>query len=240
MAINLWDRKKSFAYIKLGSFFLIAFGIFFLTLLSMREVNIFKGHYTIVVKFDFSEGLRPSSPIRFCGVDVGEVKKVTIKEEDNKPKVYVLSKIEKGVKIPKNSSFYINSLSLFGEKYLEINPPEEAKAYINEGDVLEGISPVPLFGLFATFNQTMKEVEHFIKEGKIKSSFENILFNIEDISLDVKGLVKDMRNKQGTIGRLLYDDSLYQTTEEFLTDLKENPWKLLHKPKKTRKSGTRK
>ena len=232
MAINLWDRKKSFAYIKFGSFFLIAFGLFFITLLSMREVNIFKGHYTIVIKFDFSEGLRPSSPIRFCGVDVGEVKKVTIKEENNKPKVYVLSKIDKGVKIPKSSSFFINSLSLFGEKYLEINPPEEAKAYINEGDVLEGISPVPLFGLFATFNQTMREIERFVKEGKVKTSFENILDNVEGISIDIKGLISDMRNNQGTIGRLINDDSLYQTTEEFLTDLKENPWKLLHKPKK--------
>jgi len=204
----------------------------------MRDVNIFKGHYTIVVKFDFSEGLRPSSPIRFCGVDVGEVKEVKIKEEANKPKVYVISKIEKGVKIPKNSSFFINSLSLFGEKYLEINPPQEAKAYINEGDVLEGISPVPLFGLFATFNQTMKEVEQFVKEGKMKTSFENILDNVENISVDIKGLVCDMRNNQGTIGRLINDDSLYQTTEEFLTDLKENPWKLLHKPKRTKKSGT--
>ncbi len=235
MAINLWDKKKSFSYIKLGSFFLVAFGLFFLTLISMKEVNIFKGSYVVIVKFDFSEGLRPSSPIRFCGVDVGEVKKVKIKEEGNKPKVYVHAKVEKGVKIPKNSQFFINSLSLFGEKYLEINPPEEATAYINGGDVLEGISPVPLFGLFATFNKTMKEVEQFVKEGKIKTSFENILLNIEDISLDIKGVVKDMRNKQGTIGRLLYDDSLYQTTEEFLADLKSHPWKLLHKPKQSRK-----
>ena len=235
MGINLWDRKKSFAYIKLGSFFLVAFGLFFLTLLSMREVNVFKGSYVITVKFDFSEGLRPSSPIRFCGVDVGEVKKVMIKEEKGKPKVYVHAKIEKGVKIPEGSYFFINSLSLFGEKYLEINPPEESTDYIHEGDTIEGISPIPLFGLFATFNQTMKEIEQFVKEGKIKTSFENILLNIEDISLDIKGLVKDMKNKQGTIGRLLYDDSLYQTTEEFLGDLKEHPWKLLHKPKETRK-----
>jgi len=235
MAINLWDKNKSFAYIKLGSFFLVAFGLFFLTLLSMREVNIFKGSYVITVKFDFSEGLRPSSPVRFCGVDVGEVKKVSITEEGSKPRVYVHAKVEKGVNIPQGSYFFINSLSLFGEKYLEINPPEEVEAYIREGDVIEGISPIPLFGLFATFNQTMKEIEQFVKEGKVKTSFENILLNIEDISFSLKGLVNDMKNKQGTIGRLLYDDSLYQTTEEFLADLKQHPWKLLYKPKEIRK-----
>ena len=235
MGINLWDKKKSFTYVKLGGFFLVAFGIFFLTLLSMREANVFKSSYVITVKFDFAEGLRPSSPVRFCGVDVGEVKKILIKEEEGKAKVYVFVKVEKGVKIPKNSYFFINSLSLFGEKYLEIDPSEEATSYINEEDVIEGISPIPLSGLFATFNKTMKEIEGFVKEGKIKASFENILRNIEDISLDIKGLVKDMKNEQGTIGRLLYDDSLYQTTEEFLADLKEHPWKLLHKPKEKRK-----
>ena len=85
MAIYLWDRKKSFAYIKLGSFFLITFGLFFITLLSMREVNVFKGSYVITVNFDFAEGLRISSPVRFCGVDVGEVKKVVIKGDGGIP-----------------------------------------------------------------------------------------------------------------------------------------------------------
>lgn len=232
MVINLWDKKKSFIYIKLGSFFLVAILIFFFVLLSIREINIFKGSYVVVVKFGFSEGLRVSSPVRFCGVDVGEVKKVLIKEEQGKSKVYVYSKVQEGIKIPKNSYFFVNSLSLFGEKYLEITPPGESKGYIKDGDVIEGTSPVPLFKVFAAFTKTMKEIDEFIKEGKIKNSFENILLNVEDISLDIKGVIKDMRNKQGTIGRLMYDDSLYQTTEEFLMDLKAHPWKLLHKPEK--------
>ncbi|MCK4520097.1 MAG: MCE family protein [Candidatus Omnitrophica bacterium] len=235
MAINLWDKNKSFTYIKLGSFFLVAILIFFAALLSIREISIFKGSYVVIVKFKFAEGLRISSPVRFCGVDVGEVKKVIIKEVGGKSKVYVYSKVQEGVRIPKNSYFFVNSLSLFGEKYLEITPPVESEGYIKEGDVIEGTSPVPLFKVFAAFTKTMKEIDEFMKEGKIKNSFENILFNIEDISLDIKGVIKDMRNKQGTIGRLMYDDSLYQTTEEFLVDLKAHPWKLLHKPKTKRK-----
>jgi phospholipid/cholesterol/gamma-HCH transport system substrate-binding protein len=235
MGINLWDKKKSFAYIKLGGFFLIAFALFFITLLSMREINVFKGSYRMTVKFDFAEGLRTSSPVRFCGVDVGEVEKVLIKEEESKPKVYVQIKVDKGIKIPNGSYFFVNSLSLFGEKYLEINPPEEVNGYIKNGDIIEGTSPVPLFKVFAAFTKTMKEIDEFVREGKIKTSFENILLNVEDISLSLKGLIKDIKGKQGTIGRLLYDDALYQTTEEFLTDLKEHPWKLLHKPKERRK-----
>ena len=235
MSINSESRKRSFTYIRLGGFFLTAFFIFFVALLSMREVNLFKGSYIAIVKFQFAEGLRVSSPVRFCGVDVGEIKKVLIKEENGAAKVHVYAKIQQGVKIPKNSHFFVNSLSLFGEKYLEIIPPEAAQEYIKDKGVVEGISPVPLFRVFASFTKTMKEIDEFVKEGKIKDSFENILGNIEDISMDVKKLIEDIRSNQGTIGRLINDDSLYETTEEFLTDLKEHPWKLLHKPKTKRK-----
>ncbi len=126
-------------------------------------------------------------------------------------------------------------MSLFGEKYLEIDPPPLSTGYINDGDIIEGISPIPLFNVFASFNKTMKEVSEFVKEGKIKTSLERIFSNTEAITVELKGLIEDMKDEQGTIGRLLYDDSLYQTTEEFIADLKEHPWKLLYKPKEVRR-----
>jgi phospholipid/cholesterol/gamma-HCH transport system substrate-binding protein len=235
MGRNIWDREKSFKYIKIGSFFLGAFFLFFIAILSIREVSFLKGTYPITVVFEFAEGLRQSSPVRYCGVDVGEVQRVEVKDRDNKPLVFVRIKVKDEMKIPKHSFFFINSLSLFGEKYLEITPPAVPTGYLKEEDTVDGISPIPLFNVFATFTKTMEEVRSFVKEGKIKTSFENILANVEGISLEIKGLFEDMRNKQGTVGRLLYDDSLYQTTEEFIKDIKAHPWKLLHKPKEPRR-----
>lgn len=232
MVKNLWEKKQSLIYIKIGSFFLIGFILLFFTLLSIREVSFFKGSYNVTVKFEFVEGLRPSSPARFCGVDVGEVKKVLVIEEKSKPWVYVQVKIQNGIKIPKGSYFFVNSLSLFGEKYLEITPGAEVTTYINKGDIVEGVSPMPLFNVFSSFTKTMEEVRAFVKEGKLKASFENILGNMESISFELKGLIEDMKDKKGTIGKLFYDDSLYETTEEFIADLKAHPWKLLHKPKR--------
>lgn len=235
---NLWDIKKSLTYVKIGSFFLFAFFLFFVAIFSIRKIDIFKGTYIITVTFDFAEGLNASSPVRFCGVDVGEVKKVVVKEvkeKENKFLVYVYAKIKNEVKIPRDSYFFINSLSLFGEKYLEIDPPEEITGYIRKGEIVKGISPVPLFDIFASFSKTLKEVREFVKEGKVKTSLEKIFTNMEEISFEVKGLVQDMKNKQGTIGKLFYDDSLYKTTEEFIADLKAHPWKLLYRPKEGRR-----
>ncbi|MBP7089198.1 MAG: MCE family protein [Candidatus Omnitrophica bacterium] len=233
MVNNLWDRNKSIRYVKIGSFFLIAFILFFITILSIRKfsIGVFKGSYNIVVKFNFVEGLRPASPVRFCGVDVGEIKKVVVKEEYSKPKVYVHASIQSGVKIPQDSQFFINSLSLFGEKYLEITPPLVILSYVVSNETVAGVSPVPLFQIFANFNQTVNEISTLVKDGPIKTSLENTIANIESISLDLKNIMSDLRDKRGTIGRLLYDETLYNSTEEFIRDLKAHPWKLLHKPK---------
>jgi phospholipid/cholesterol/gamma-HCH transport system substrate-binding protein len=235
MARKLEGMKKNVTYIKVGIFFLIAFIILFITLLSIRETTYFRGTYILKVKFIFAEGLRPASPVRFCGVDVGEVKKVEVKEEEKGPVVYVYAKIQKGVSIPSNAYFFVNSLSLFGEKYLEITPPPTIEGYLKEGDTVEGISPTPLFNVFSTFHKTMREVSDFVREGKLKTSFENTLTNLEEASIEIKDLISNIKNKEGTIGRLFYDDSLYRKTEEFIDDLKKHPWKLLHKPKEKKR-----
>jgi phospholipid/cholesterol/gamma-HCH transport system substrate-binding protein len=235
MAISAEERKKRLAYLKLGAFFLIGFLIFFITIMSVKDVPGFRGTYPLIVEFEFAEGLRPSSPVRFCGVDVGEVGRVIVKEKDTKPLVYVYTKIQKGVRIPRDSNFFVNSLSLFGEKYLEITPPVQVKAYLKKGEVVEGISPIPLFNVFSTFTKTMEEVRMFVKEGEIKDSVENTINNLEDITSSLKGLIEDMKEQKGTVGRLLYDDSLYELTEEFIADIRDNPWKLLHKPKEERR-----
>jgi phospholipid/cholesterol/gamma-HCH transport system substrate-binding protein len=235
MAINPEVRRKRLIYIKLGAFFLIGFLIFFITLMSVKDIPGFRGTYPLIVEFEFAEGLRPSSPIRFCGVDVGEVAKVVIQKKDNRPLVYVHAKIQNGVEIPKDSYFFVNSLSLFGEKYLEITPPQTVKEYVAKGDVVEGISPIPLFSVFSTFTKTMEELRSFVKDGEIKTSVEKTISNLEDITASLKGLLEDMKNKKGTVGRLFYDDSLYTLTEEFIADIKEHPWKLLHKPKEERR-----
>jgi hypothetical protein len=236
MPKKLWNIRRYLVEIKIGTFFIVALFLLFIALVSMREVKFLKGTYLLKVKFDFAEGLRASSPVRFCGVDVGEIKDIAVIEENGRPRVMLYAKVQKGVHIPKGSLFFINSLSLFGEKYLEITPPEEKKdGYIGEGEVVEGISPIPLFNVFASFHKTMREISEFVKEGKIKTSIENTVVNLEEITLEVKELIKDIKNKEGTVGRLIYDDSLYEKTEEFIEDIKLHPWKLLHKPKEGRK-----
>jgi phospholipid/cholesterol/gamma-HCH transport system substrate-binding protein len=223
--------RKHLVEIKVGIFLIGAIFLLFIAAVSIKEVSFLRGSYILKIKFDFAEGLKPASPVRFCGVDVGEIKKVEVKESNRKLLVYVHAKIERGIRIPKGSKFFINSLSLFGEKYLEIIPPQIVSTYLREEEVVEGESGVPLFNIMSSFHKTMVKVDDFIKETKLQESLKDIVLNIKDVSRDFRDILEGIKNKEGTLGMFIYDDALYIEAKEFMEDLKLHPWKLLYKPK---------
>ena len=236
MKKKLLDIRRYLVEIKLGIFFMIAAILFFTAIMSIREVSFFKGYYLLKVKFKFVEGLKSASPVRFCGVDVGEVDKLEIKTEKNIPIVYAYVKVEKGINVPVGSRFFINSLGFFGEKYLEIIPPDTPiKTYLKEGSIIRGVDSPPLFDVITAFNDAALKVQDFVENSTIKKDLENSLSNMNDITNEFKGLLSDIKNKQGTLGRLFYDDSLYRKADDLFDDLKKHPWKLLYKPKEKKK-----
>lgn len=223
--------------IKVGAFFIGATILFFAAILTIREVSFFKGMYIVKVKFHFVEGLKNASPVRFVGVNVGGVDKIEIKTERGIPVVYVYAKVENGIHIPKGSKFFINSLSLLGEKYLEILPPARpVSVYVKEDEVVRGTDPPALFNVTNLTYKTMLKLSNFIDKGeKIRSLVEKDLSGINYLTLDIRGFFGDMRKNRGTIGRLLYDDTLYKNMNLLMKDLKEHPWKLLYKPREKKK-----
>ena len=231
MSKRLWSARRYLLEIKIGTFFLIGLFLFFVALVSIRQATFLKNTVTVKVQFKFAEGLRPSSPVRFCGVDIGSVASVDVVSKDGQsPIVMVAIKVDPSAKIPKGSSFFVNSLSLFGEKYLEITPPLEIKkGYLENNDVVDGLSPIPLFAMFLNFDKTMSDVAAFVREGDIKDSLAQTLVNMRDTTDSLKMIMGDVHSGRGTVGKLFYDESLYRDINEFVADIKAHPWKLLYK-----------
>ncbi len=235
MKRKILDIRKYLLEIRVGIFLIGAVFLLFVAGISIQEVSFLQGTYLITVKFDFAEGIKSASPVRIAGVDVGEIKEVEIDTSQSKPVVYVSAKIQQETRVPRGSEFFINSLSLFGEKYLEIIPPQEIHEYVKSGEVVDGVSSVPLATIMSSFHETMVKVDEFVQDGKVKGSFKDIVLNLRSITDNFEAIVRDVRQGQGTLGKFLYDDSLYTKTEELVEDIKAHPWKLLHKPKPIKK-----
>ncbi len=174
--------------------------------------------------FNFTNGIKTGAPVRYSGVDIGEVKQLEFIPPGgaDPARIRIVGWIRSDIKIPADSSVWINTLGLLGEKYIEIMPGTDTTRFVKKNDKLRGEDPM-----------AMHEVTNLIK-GLVE---------------DLDESVKQLKSKEGTLGKLLYDDTLHtevvatvKDTQEAITritaelealliDIKAHPWKLFFKPK---------
>ncbi len=225
---------------KVGVFVLT--GLLALTcfIFSITDNSVFEKGQSFKIIFNFANGLKQSAPVRVAGVDEGIVKDVSLffDRADSMTKAEVTIWVQEDVKIAKDSVAMVNQLGLMGEKYLEIFPGVETKEFYVSGDTLIGREPIAvamisermmniadmLEGTIGGVNQIMTDEDNMVKLKASLSNFASVTGNVNDILLDVK-------KGEGTMGKLLYDNHLYENLEIMAADLKDNPWKLLYKPK---------
>ncbi len=183
-------------------------GLLVLTLfvLSIGDFQTMALTYEVNFIFNFANGVKIGAPVRFAGVDVGEIKEINFVTTPGDPRsrVCIVGLVKKDIKIPVDSSIWVNTLGLLGEKYIEIMPGKDYSQFVTAKQAIVGVDPIP-----------MQEVSVLAKE---------IAQNLND------GLLRII-NKEGTVGKLLYDDAIYKNLEALVADIKSHPWKLFWKGK---------
>lgn len=201
--------------VRIGLFVLVGVILFTVITFSIGDF-LFKPGYHLNVEFQFANGVNKSAPVRLAGIEIGEVKDAAVfKDDSGKTKVMLKLWLAKEAAVEKDARVCINTLGLIGEKYVEIFPGTPGAGLVGEGDTLIGSDSVSMEQI------TRKGYEVAEKLEKAVDSLAEIL-----------GKVK---SGEGSIGMLLFDDTLYNEVEEMVEDLKANPWKLLDKPRVPRK-----
>lgn len=175
------------------------------------NIYLFNPGYLITVRFRSASGIEPGAPVHVAGVVSGEVKDVKVKFEEGNTFVDLRVWITEGTPVPDNSLAEIKTLGLLGEKYLDILPQPNAQTFLKKENLLVGKDPVSMDDVVSRSHQLVARLE------EATVTFDTILKRIE--------------SGEGTIGKLVSDDSLYQDMKELMVDLKRNPWKLLHRPR---------
>jgi phospholipid/cholesterol/gamma-HCH transport system substrate-binding protein len=197
---------KTTLELKVGIFVFVGLVIIGIFILSIGGFKTWSSGYRININFNFVNGVKVGAPVRFAGVDVGEVKRVELGfiPQENRSNVRLEIWIRNNIRIPVDSSVWVNTLGLLGEKYVEIMPGKDYANCLKVDGSLAGVDPLPIHQIF--------------------NRAENILHNLDD------GIAK-IRNKEGSLGKLIYDDTVYNQLEALVIDVRKNPWKLLIKTK---------
>jgi len=197
---------KTKTELKVGIFVFIALIILVSFILLIGGFRTWAAGYKIKFIFNFINGVKVGAPVRFSGFDVGEVKHIGFlgKPGKEETKIEITAWIKNHLRIPLDSTVWVNTLGLLGERYIEIMPGKDFAHPVLVGGTLVGTDPV-----------ATQELTRMAK---------SIAENLEQIVAGVK-------EEKGTIGKLIFDDTIYNELEAFVQDIRKHPWKLLIKGK---------
>jgi len=230
--------------LKVGIFIFIGIVILSVIIFSIGNFYSVKRGYNIDVVFSFANGIGVGAPVRYSGVQVGEVQDINIyfDEKEKKPLVKLTVWVSQDTWINENAKASINTLGLLGEKYLEISPGTRDVRLLQKGDTLRGSDPVSTEELARSTKELIERITILTEsinkiagDESLRVSLRNTVSNMEVLSGDLRDFLSFAKQGKGTIGRLMSDDTLYRHIDEMILDIKEHPWKLLFKPPEPRK-----
>lgn len=184
MANNLANAKLGI-FIFLGSALLVI-----LIFLLGNKDQLFTSTFTAKAYFKNTEGLRIGASVRFGGIDVGAVKGIRI-VNDTTGRVEVSMRIKDEIKrfIRKDSRASIATEGLVGNKVISITMGSEKSEEIIDGGTI--LSKEPL-----SFADIIEETQ-------------GIMSYTKDMTKNLSEIVYKVNKGEGTIGKILNDDQLY-------------------------------
>ena len=194
-------QSVSFRQLRVGIFVLVAIGILiFLVLNASGDINPFSRKLHLKARFVDANGLREGSEVRLAGVRVGKVERITLlppSDVTNAPRVEALLTIDSTIdgqpanqRIRSDSTAQQGSPSLLGnEMLINITPGTAAGSVVQEGAILP--------------SSTSNTVNDFATSGT------DLAQRLSKLSDEISGIVEDVKDGKGTVGRLFNDEALY-------------------------------
>jgi len=194
-------RSVTFSQLRVGIFVLLAIGILvFLVLNASGDINPFSRKLHLKARFSDANGLREGSEVRLAGVRVGKVEQIRLlppSDVPSAPRVEATLTIDStidgqpaNVRIRSDSTAQQGSPSLLGnEMLINITPGTAVGQPVSEGAILPSSSS--------------NTVNDFATSGT------DLAQRLSKLSDEISGIVKDVKEGKGTVGRLFNDEALY-------------------------------
>ncbi|HEX7357634.1 MAG TPA: MlaD family protein [Ignavibacteriaceae bacterium] len=184
MSNNLANAKLGI-FIFLGSTLLVI-----LIFLLGNKDQLFASTFTIKAYFQNTEGLRNGASVRFGGIDVGAVKSVQI-VNDTTGRVEVAMRIKDEIRrfIKKDSRASIETEGLVGNKVVMITMGSDQADVVADNGII--LSKEPL-----SFADIIQETQ-------------GIMAYTKDMTKNLAEIVSKINKGEGTMGKILNDDKLY-------------------------------
>ena len=187
----LWSQLKV-GLIVVSSLGLLAVVIFLVT----GQTGLFTETIRIRTYSPDSGGLKTGAPVRLAGVDVGMVRNVGISgrpEGENAVEIEMEINSRYAGDLREDSEALIAAEGLLGERYVNISRGTPSAPQIPRGGILP--------------------FRHTAEFSELVGGSRDLLDNLNVLTVRLNSIVGTIESGQGTIGKLIHDDSLFRRAE---------------------------
>lgn len=199
--------KKYGKEFKVGLFVLISLGALVFITFRTGKVDIKRDGYFLYATFDEIAGLTKKAPVMLNGLEVGKVDDIAVSYDSDNTKITLKLWLPVSAKVREGAVISIKTLGLMGEKYIQI--ASHGGSFIKPESIIAGKPYMDLDVL-------MEEAKAATEEAKKLSA--NLNYTVSGNQDKISSIIKNL-------------EVTSQNVEELTADLKNNPWKLLSKPK---------
>ncbi|MEP7148820.1 MAG: MlaD family protein [Acidobacteriota bacterium] len=197
-------KTLTFSKLRVGIFVLIGLAVLaFLILNSSGDFNPFEKKIRLKARFAAADGLREGSEVQLAGVRIGKVEDVRLLPPDSPEDFKIEAVMSVGselngqpinerIRTDSNAQLIATSL-LANDKVINISPGTAKGAPVSENDILESRVAISINQLTQTGNDLLEQ--------------------INKIAVPANEILNKANQGEGTLGRIVNDESLYRNLD---------------------------
>jgi phospholipid/cholesterol/gamma-HCH transport system substrate-binding protein len=186
-----------------------------------QQEGLFQEYVEYRAIFKNVSGLKTGSEVHLAGVTVGNVLNTVINPEGNIVVTFQVTK-KYSDRIRQDSTSTIGFMGLLGEKSLDLTPGSIKRSPVPPEGIIPSIEPLDITQIVAQAAPSLQDLQKVLNnlvtltEGMSKPDSE-----FGQIVTSFKEILAKMNKGQGSLGKLMNNDALYQDTAETMKQVRK-------------------
>jgi phospholipid/cholesterol/gamma-HCH transport system substrate-binding protein len=202
---------------RLGIFFALALVVAIIVLEMVGAADFFKGGYQVFATFKNAQELKKGDLVKLAGVEIGRVDEVGLVGSQARVKMKIQAKRQ----IPTDAKAIIKFTGLMGQNFVAIEGGTDEAPKLLAGGTLDTMEQPDISAIMVKLENVASGVEGLTKSfsaenmstllGPITDFMKQNSTNISLIMANTRDITGQIVSGKGTVGRMIYDESLYQS-----------------------------
>ena len=212
---------------KLGIFVILAVLAAWAIIETLGSADVFSHGYRVSALFETAQDLKVGDRVKMAGVEIGRVEKIGLTDS----KVSVTMKLKSAAIVKTDSKATIKFTGLMGQNYVNIAFGSAGAPKVEDGAVLETAEQADLSAIMAKLDNAAAGIQNITKVfsgdkidnlmGPLTDFFKQNSAPITATIANVKNISSQIAAGQGTVGKLIYEDTLYNSALTTVSNLQD-------------------